>query len=476
MQVFSRDVTEEEWQRFKRYASFVRQLQVVVQNQEVFIDESVWKALAVKSCGQPLFPYLEDLTDFKVGSRFTGTTELVLLASPTLRRLYIDTCAYSIAEDEVTTEFMNALSRVLARIHTLAITWPPEAPLTNPSVSLLQSSHLRSLTLHTTIHISNDSLRWLTGFSGLHELSLDVGNMDEIETPLDQVFPEMRVLDVGGSLRRMRRFLEAITPSRVESICLDAWHIRETPPPIFLAEMFQIYDTIPLSLQEFRLIASDDAEVFTIGRHPFLYLSNASVLLQPLYSKCNLQRLTFEFLDIYAHVRDGDLRAIDHTIWPNLTSFKFTYGSWVTGMLKITGAADRLEIATTAPSITALAEFTRAHPKLERLALPSIQHSPDSAVPHTIDVAQSHDLKYIVVRWFKEDTPLYGIAMALDVLFPNLELSKDTMVTRSEGRGDELTLLLLGMQAGRRRALAMTYTGASCSCNASIQRFLADTV
>ena len=66
MQVFSRDATEEEWQRFKRYASFVRQLQVVVQNQEVFIDESVWKALAVKSCGQPLFPYLEDLTDFKV--------------------------------------------------------------------------------------------------------------------------------------------------------------------------------------------------------------------------------------------------------------------------------------------------------------------------------------------------------------------------------------------------------------------------
>ena len=110
MQVFSRDATEEEWQRFKRYASFVRQLQVVVKNQEVFIDESVWKALAVKSCGQPLFPHLEDLTDFKVGSRFTGTTELILLASPTLRRLHIDTCAYILAEDEVTTEFMNALS------------------------------------------------------------------------------------------------------------------------------------------------------------------------------------------------------------------------------------------------------------------------------------------------------------------------------------------------------------------------------
>ena len=103
------------------------------------------------------------------------------------------------------------------------------------------------------------------------------------------------------------------------------------------------------------------------------------------------------------------------------------------------------------PSIATLATFAAAHPHLTRLTVPALDLSevPDVAtVPHL-----RHGLRTLRISTLINDAPLLPFALALDLLFPNLDLravdSKAVVPNGSTECSQQLFAMLLAVQTGR---------------------------
>ncbi|KAI0352019.1 hypothetical protein OH77DRAFT_1410076 [Trametes cingulata] len=480
--MFRDTLTDDHWQRFQTYAARVRVLRPGELHR---VHAAVWVALATRLSphGAPLLPRLERLYCFMIDSLGPCYT---MLFSPSLR--FLDVLVDPAAEANAVRVVVQALAPVLASLHTLSVervgasgtaqglsendggTLKAE-PEVIPFWDLTQLYALR--VIHKVSPAAED-IHALRGMTNLRTLHLHIGDMPTLPpgpgAGLAPYFPALRELSLTGRLGAMVDFFAATAPPNLESLALDAPRLCDEEPSNRTARKVRSLDPLyalltgtPLagSLRHFRAtLACPHGETGC----PAVHLPAGTKLLQPLRALAGLRTVRFVCDNTGFHLSDKDLQELEDA-WPELTALEVDTkerGNTVREYHeRRTLPAKRT--ARDFPTVKTLAAFAQAHPRLERLVVPSIDLY---AVPDVDSVpVLDHGLQHLGVSALAGGVPLYDFALALDKLFPRLRDLEDARKTvpngTSDTRGDELRLLLLMLQTGRTAARRTASFGGS---------------
>ncbi|RPD57419.1 hypothetical protein L226DRAFT_615084 [Lentinus tigrinus ALCF2SS1-7] len=444
--MFSKPITEGEWAYFHRFAARVRELQVSGNASQGLnrVEDSTWCTLARHPLNGPLFPRIERLINLRFSSPITSITQFSLFLSPCLRHVGLDMSVYTtrILPQEQVTMFILEVASIVSQLESLTIRgddilglefWklsslhrltvePPSRPTRSIIQSLMGFKHLRSLSMH------------LTG----ETYSLDNEAMGE-------GFLQLRELHLSGSSDKIRSLLIISAPPSLESLDMEMrYESQDEQGDRRVDDLSFIYAILPPSMRCFRV-------VFHNTHLPRIH--NAEWTHSPAFFDnlgslpANIRRLSFHFYNLYAYVKDEHLQAFKAT-WPGLTAFMFTYGQKIRDLIPT-------EIVMTAPKVSTIAAFATNHPRLAQLALPAISCQ-SCSIPPLLDLPVAAHVKLITVPDFEPDDGLYELAVALDRLFPNLQL--DT-VDWEDTRAGVLRILLLGLQTGRQSVAGTVHGG-----------------
>ncbi|RDX44219.1 hypothetical protein OH76DRAFT_1409326 [Lentinus brumalis] len=231
-----------------------------------------------------------------------------------------------------------------------------------------------------------------------------------------------------------RAFITAAHSQYLESLNVEMKCNSSTAVDQRISHLSGIYSILPSTLRRLHITW----EKSNYGE----YNVDVPTLYEGLLGRSELHQLSFEFLNHYGHIADADMRSIKVT-WPNLTAFSCTHNAH-----SLRSIDRKPEAIATMPDLSTVVSFVTNHPHLECLALPSIQTSPPLPLAEIPVLAR---VRHLEIAYFAaKDVHLFQLAFALDHLFPNLELQENTGQIKSTARGEELTLLLLEMQIGRR--------------------------
>ncbi|TFK87394.1 hypothetical protein K466DRAFT_663044 [Polyporus arcularius HHB13444] len=433
---FRRSITKDEWLHFEEYASRVRELRV--KGDTFSMEPSVWSVLARHCCPEgALVPRCERLLNFHIADPFAWTALAVLVESPNLRHLEIDTTEYSGASTETLQMLVSELTPIFSRLETLSLGVPwdvedqPESP-----IPFWEYSNLQSLSVNPSVRVTRSIMRSLMDFPNLRSLSLALVDVEHGDQTLEDGFHQLKELTLSGMADRVHTLMQAVSPPCLETITV---HFDVHLPQVHserMKELVQrIYETLAPSVREVHL-------AFESGYIPAEYIlfATATGLLSPLRDR-NLRALTFHFHNHFTHILDHELQEVAQT-WPELTAFEFTYNADIRDHLAY-GKESLARIAT--PTIPTIAAFAAAHPHLERLALP---HLNARVIPPLGEIELEHPLQTFAVAYHEASVPLCAAALAIDRLFPSLDMPEGEELEPYS----KLQLLLLGMQTMRRSA------------------------
>lgn len=341
--------------------------------------------------------------------------------------------AYTRAPEETVHTFIEDLLPLIARLRTLSIF---QSPNEDNSPWIWQQTHLQSLTIKHRIVITSSVLQSLQSFPNLHILDVHVDSIqlkkDRLPEDISPELPTLKKLAIKADLSIIVTWMETIrTPNvlslKVEFSCTGLSSDIQDP-------LLRIFHMIPSSVADL-CISQFDLAGYRSG-----YLGSSDIcgrLLGSLHSHQALKRLSLHFESpLAANITDADLAAITSK-WKNLVTLEITYRQGEEGRARVNESG-------TLPRVQTVAAFATAHPRLERLALPYLSLR---AVPHLSEVPAGHALDYLSIHDLPPGASVAQLGRVLDRMFPKLALPEDVVVTGA--RGNELQLLLIGLQTGR---------------------------
>ncbi|KAI8978261.1 hypothetical protein BD414DRAFT_466320 [Trametes punicea] len=464
LQMFTDALTNVDWIKFQEHALRVRELHLGDINK---IHSTVWILMTQRFPHGPLLPRLERLTGFKIDS---NSLSYATLFSPTIRHLELE--VEGEAEPGIVRMVVQAAQPTLASTLTLILGEPehtyPERP---PDVAFWRSTQLHTLKLTQGAPLTIEAIKSLASFPNLRVLHLWISSMPDIRE--DEKFPgfaSLRELALTGRVGDMCAFFAATTPPSLDSLSIKAERLCATERSRkgnsyerSERSMEPICASLTPSLRRFRAMLLCDC---TTEYH----FPDSEKVLRPLSAAAGLRSVSFTFKGGKFHMSDASLAAVEHA-WPELLEFEVTtrpappryhdYGGYrpmVTVPVSVEGySSSPLRNTNDHPTIKTLALFASAHPALERLIVPSIDLD---ALPDldTVPLLE-HKLRHFSVCTLAGGVGLLDYAIALDMLFPSLNLAAargktaahddDSTTTVGQARSDELQLLLLALQTGR---------------------------
>ncbi|KAI0753404.1 hypothetical protein C8Q80DRAFT_511544 [Daedaleopsis nitida] len=448
---FSRLISDDEWSRFQQYSPRVRILNLARDADHGHaIHSSVWMVLAFQ-CQQsrPLLPFLHSILGFAISkSSSDGLAELALLRTSTIRHLELD---MSTGSSKLPADvFSEAIQPMLMQLDTLHIKDDPHHHSHLVHTQHSKGIHYWELKQLRTLHVV-DAISCTTSFAvslmGLPHLSSLALKIIDVEVAAKDLhathsFNALKDLTLGGCLEEFHAFMDSLSSRlpALQSLSLTVHEINEGTQEYILQQLHLLYaalDARPLS--NFQITFQSYDMMMALS-----FFGDATGLLTPLHSKSwrPLRRLTFHFQSMFSHINDAELRAFV-TACPELVAFEFVHHPDVVNEMQEIGELPTFKDAPTLSTITA---FTTAHPHLERLTLPFFDvHS----IPPLAEVRAGHKLSWLDIVFLEPGPPIYAAALVLDRAYPNLELREHPGADFAV-RGNELRLLLLGLQAGRR--------------------------
>ncbi|RPD52325.1 hypothetical protein L227DRAFT_62324 [Lentinus tigrinus ALCF2SS1-6] len=434
---FTRDITEPEWARFRKYLIRVRDLNA---EDHECIEAFTWTVLR-RWCPQgPFLPLLERLSGFELDDMGISHT---MLLTPMLHHVSM---ALWLHPSEATVRMvMGEMMPVLSQIRSLAVSGHADRLHLIPIWSLVQ---LRSLKIAYSITPTVTSLNSLASFPFLRDLSLNLTAMEELAAiPLKSGFQALRHLELSAiGLTHVVIFLEITKPPRLHSFKLSCRKfLADTDIESVLSQLDTIHSWLPSSLLQF-------STEFHVAREGLNFMSSggptAAQLLAPLRSRTDMHTISFTFEDMYVGLTKEDLNSVQ-TLWPSLTTFEFAFGETIIYDLVFTYGGQYSGF----PSLASVAAFVSAHPQLERLAIPSISLALGGIDLDSLPSLPNPRLRRLRVPFFLPSIYIVKLGLLVDRLYPNLDLT-DIGSTLDTGyqRGQQFDLLLCGLQAGRRGA------------------------
>ena len=443
-QTFNRDLTQEEWDRFQSVAVRVQELRVTSDSNW---DNSTWIILSRWCPRGPLCPRLKRLMNFHISSYVSGPAK-VMLMSPNLQHFQLSMRALEKSPPESSDLILLELQPVFHSVQSLSIDLQSAKDELPRAVEFWTFTQLHSLKIVHKLKLTPEIIHPLTAFPRLRSLDLHIQELDFGESEeedstskldLSNGFAELRALGLGGTLSDMSAFLEATTPTDLESISItisqdivDALSSDERRQALNV-----VYSKFPDTLHRVSL-AVENGSISNSDLIPA-----ASDLVQPLHRLPDLRYFAFR-ADIYVALTDDSLRALTG-LWPHLVSFEWTYAKRTLERMdenKITIAWADGAI----PTVPTLIAFAQGHPELRRLTLPYVDLG---SVPPLAEVPTlGHELELLVIHYLRPKVPLHHLGLALDRLFPDLDLPEN--LTNARRRGDELDAFLFALQSGRR--------------------------
>ncbi|KAH9888383.1 hypothetical protein C8Q73DRAFT_182601 [Cubamyces lactineus] len=451
--MFTDTVKDAEWTRFREYAPCVRELKL---NDLLDMHSSIWMILIQGCVREPFLPRLERLASLPMDSMSACYT---MLLSPTIRHLGLT--FNSSTRDAVVCMAVGLIQPILAQLTSLSVMdWQNGYHRTTYTrMSLWELNHLQELRIKDWVPL-DQNVETLSGYSHLRVLHLRVSSstFKDTQPALTKAFRNLRELELTGPLEGIDHFLQVATPPVLDNVSF----VVEVSSRDDLGGD-QLWNAIlsHLSLLTLRAFRAAYKPVMSYdGR------IDPTTLLGMLVPFSHLESLVLVYDQVASHLYDSCLHSIQNA-WPELTVFEVVvlerplprHGhrshrqcSPVGGYMP--GAAPRSTPyywGDPPPSIATLADFAAAHPRLKQLTVPALDLSevPDVAsVPHLC-----HSLRTLRINAVINDAPLLPFALALDLLFPNLDLrAVDYKVIAPTGPAEvsqQLFALLLAVQIGR---------------------------
>ncbi|KAI9064772.1 hypothetical protein FKP32DRAFT_1569235 [Trametes sanguinea] len=470
-------VTDADWTRFKAYAARVRSLHL---GDFSDIHANVWTILTRLSPRESLLPNLERLTGFVVDEL---SACYATLFSPTIRELELRVDK-NVDAGTVRMVLQAARSTLSALQHltidddiNVAHNGDPDRPHAVQFWTLMQ---LESLHVVQDVSLTIDQLQSLARLPDLQTLSLGLKDMPDLRTPLPVgSFAQLRDLTLAGPLQHIGAFLATASPPLLQSFtantdlkCFELASIRRAKEAIISMPALLPTTTRRLHLAMTCKCTSNDE----------MHFPNAGELLEPLRTLVGLRDVQLVFTMKF-HLPDKVLHSL-RDAWPQLRVF-------VVGTLKKPmpspqqpvwnryGHAYRPQAyeyiqapilapvlsqpqygysrspspeqpvrTDDPPTIATIAAFAFSHPHLESLEVPAL----DLTLPEPDAVPiLGHHLREFRISELPAASPLFDCALVLDVLFPHLDLDdgRDAVLDGGHDQMAELSLILLGLQAGR---------------------------
>ncbi len=400
----------------------------------VSIEPSVWCTLTRHPLNGPLFPRLERLVNFRLSSPITGLTEFMLFRSPHLRHVDLDMTAYTTYKAEMADLFIQEIAGDISLLESLSIRRHHSEKIVHP-IELWKSQSLHALKIEPDIHLNRRMLEFLMGFGHLRSLSIKLAEGTDVivDEAMGEGFPQLKELCLSGKADLFHPFITVAHSQYLESLNVEMKYNSHTAVDERVNHLSGIYAILPSTVRRLHITWE--------GPGHGEYGVDVRTLYEGLLGRSELHQLSFEFINHYGTIADEDMRSIEAT-WPNLTAFSCTYNAHALWSIDRDSGA-----IATMHTLSTIASFVTNHPYLERLALPSIPASP---LPPLAEIPGCARLKLLEIPYFVKDVHLFRLALALDHLFPNLELQENMVQIRSPHHGEELKLLLLGLQSGRR--------------------------
>ena len=376
--------------------------------------------------------------DWRISSPTSGLAEAMLLVqSPKLRRIEIDAREYADASSEAFEVFLQAIVPVLTRIDALILSGHSGGH--NSIATVCNLKQLHTLEIKHPMALTQSILDSLLELPLLNTLSLEIGDVETDSQDRAHVFLSLKTLSLTGRLYQLDVVLSSLTLPKLTRILLTAMEVSHYGSDVRTL-ISRLYDFLPWSLDALNLTL----KASKINYH-HTHRCSALEFLQPLHAR-HLRELTFHFHNVTVIIMDQHVRAVEQA-WPDLTTFQFTQNEEVTHWM--VQSRDFRSSLSASPTVQTVVAFAAARPHLERLSIPCMSLQ---CLPPLNEVPMNHGLRWLDVPIIDSDTPLYPVALTLDRMFPNVGIPEDTKtIGRSTGlRGEELKLLMLGLQAGRR--------------------------
>ncbi|KAI0330420.1 hypothetical protein GY45DRAFT_754527 [Cubamyces sp. BRFM 1775] len=455
--MFTDVVTEDEWSRFCDYARRVRELRLSNVRK---VHASTWTVLTRWCIREPLLPHLERLVDFEVSAM---SACYAILLSPTIRHfgLRID----SDANDTIVCMGIQIAQPLFSQLESLFV-YDKRYNYNNrkkEDVRFWEMSHLRELRVQHEVALNQKMVDALAASPHLHSLYINIMDMESMNGAKEAVpFPELRKLELVGTLGNINSFLEAAAPPCVEEVSLHASAEGDSGAKDATALLRTILSRLaPSTLRSIRVEC-------TKRTHQDVRIGPEATLEQ-LATFPDLTSIVLTFADTLPFAVADDCLSSYSGTWPQLTAFEIHatpkdvsrrddyarrgrgYGYGGFHVISSPDNHDRREPEPEpAPTIATVAAFASAHPLLKRFVLPTFDLTavPDIAsVPHL-----NHGLRTLKFVGLANGVPLLPFVLTFDLLFPRLDLA--TVETglkpgSSPDRAQQLLAMLLTVQAGR---------------------------
>ncbi|KAI0644951.1 hypothetical protein C8Q79DRAFT_1001572 [Trametes meyenii] len=432
---FNEAITDVQWGRFQEYAGRVRELNARCNEYDQYQEQDItWMVLMQRSQGLPLFPRLERLAvDVTRGP-------LLMLLGPALTHLDVSLSTGSHSPRNNLNLIADLVRPYLP--HLKGLSWyeydvaRSQAP---GKIDVSALSNLHEVQIRHKVSATRSMLVSFMAFPQLRKLDLDFRF-----TPEDRAAVAEAKLEPGFfDLKELHLCASFDDPPCLELLSLThQGHFHRVGRATIVQGLHIAYPKIPRQIRRLHLRIFDHDSYYDDG---VTDLPEFAMLL----TLRDVREVTLS-VNLTTQFTNDNLLALCGA-WPALTRFEFAF-------CREEGSERRPNIRRHAslPTFTTLVAFARAHPHLERLALPclNVEQVPDITSPDLLDIPR-HGLRLLRLSSLAPGTRVVLLALALDRMFPELELGYASMAQGARSSesiydADVLMMLLLTLQVARR--------------------------
>ncbi|KAI0644972.1 hypothetical protein C8Q79DRAFT_912476 [Trametes meyenii] len=478
--IFDDVITDIDWARFQLFSGRVRALHLAEADK---IHTSVWILLTRRNPYGPLLGGLERLTGLNVGSNSLCYT---MFLSPSIRHLELK--IERSTELGIVRMIVQAAQTALSSVLHLSVDDQTTSSDKLPAIAFWSLTQLKTLRVVQEAALTTQMAKSLVSFTHLRTLDLHLKEAPTLADVGDYKpsLLSLRELTLTGRLKAICSFYTSAAPPNLESLIVHAKRLCDSKQLTKEGQnLVSVFSTLSPSLRRFRAVLGCFCTDTTY------HFSDSERLLTPLRAAHGLQEISFLFQGGQFHLSDATLHAL-RDAWPELTTFtiekcgppppppeeRSSDGRYERTIFIIPRPQspprhhqwDRPSPPRNVndhPTIRTIAVFAHAHKHLIHLVLPTIDLDarPDLSTVPLIE----HGLRHFGLCALpkKEVGRLFDHAVALDMLFPTLDLAstRDAVVSETQlwtdavppgapraSKGDNdanLRVLLLALQTGR---------------------------
>ncbi|KAI0352051.1 hypothetical protein OH77DRAFT_832351 [Trametes cingulata] len=442
-------ITEQDWARFQQYALHIQELVVVAFDN---LDSHIWTIVAHwNGARRPLLPRLRRL-ELPVDEKAPHTT---ILVPPALDHLGLHmrsgykTC-WSFMKETLKPKFKSLRSLSVFQETMFGGSRHPVSDLIPRPLNLPQ---LQILQLHGVPSLTPSLLRTLSSIPCLRDLKIDydVEENTVYEDGVRYPFLSLETLALSSDLSSLAKVLSMVSFAELRSVTIDAQSRCRTLDSDISTHLVPVLSTLPPGLRYLHValacIRCDVGHSLTLD-----------ALAGPLHSQQELEDVSFRFRGFLGGIHMDEMLLAATESWPDLTSYELAFSFNEDDVqLEYPQSADSpwYEEDGSLPRIATVIKLAECRPRLRQLHLPGIDLCVD--LPSlTFVPALNHRLRSLDLSFLQKSRPLFELALILDKLFPNLDLTgtEDFAVVSSEDPDttiDMFRMMLLALQVGRRR-------------------------